>query len=172
MSDRTEPHHDVLGGDDAGDDDEEVWTPAAATQQTHDGIPISRWYFGEPVPDLDRIPRERWREVLIPLRHRTRQIAMAGTQKDFVAAAQLVGGLLIEVGDSGARARDAPPPGLPEGAPPSRGASRQVNFRLGPDAHERLLEAARLFEMRPSALARLLTVRGVDRALYEERRGP
>jgi hypothetical protein len=66
---------------------------------------------------------------------------------------------------------DAAPPGMPDGAPSARGAARRVSFRLGAEAHDRLLAAARLFAMRPSTLARVLTVRGVDRALYEERRG-
>lgn len=50
------------------------------------------------------------------------------------------------------------------------GRLRTVSFRLGPDEHTRLLAAARLFGMRPTSLARLLTVRGVDPALHEERR--
>jgi predicted HTH domain antitoxin len=45
-----------------------------------------------------------------------------------------------------------------------------VNFRLGAEEHDRLATAARLFAMRPSTLARVLTMRGVDRALYEKRR--
>jgi hypothetical protein len=45
-----------------------------------------------------------------------------------------------------------------------------VNLRLGAEEHDRLAGAARPFAMRPSTLARMLTMRGVDRALYEERR--
>jgi hypothetical protein len=54
-------------------------------------------------------------------------------------------------------------------AAPQRGSSRQVNFRLGPEGHSRLVEAAQFYGMRPSTFARLLTVRGVDAALYEKR---
>ncbi|HUR84154.1 MAG TPA: hypothetical protein VMY78_02315 [Solirubrobacteraceae bacterium] len=137
----------------------------------HEGVPISGWHFGEPVPDLDRIPQAQWRAVLTPLQHRTRRQALGRTQKDFIAAAQLVGLLWLEGGDAGERSGDTPPPRMPAGAPPARGPGRQVNFRLGADDHEQLLAAARLFAMRPSSLARVLTVRGVNRALYEERRG-
>jgi hypothetical protein len=45
-----------------------------------------------------------------------------------------------------------------------------VNLRLGAEEHDRLAAAARLFAMRPSTLARVRTMRGADRALYEERR--
>ena len=58
---------------------------------------------------------------------------------------------------------------IPGDSPPT-GARRQVNFRLGPGEHARLIEAARVFGMRPNVLARVLTVRGVDRALRETRR--
>jgi hypothetical protein len=46
-----------------------------------------------------------------------------------------------------------------------------VNVRLGTDDHDRLVAAARLFTMRPSTLARVLVVCGVDSALHDEGRG-
>jgi hypothetical protein len=138
----------------------------------HDGMPIAEWYAGEPVPALDRIARERWREVLAPLRHRTRLRARDRTHSDVSAAGVLVGELLLDDGDGVARAASAPPPAMPRGALPARrGGPRQVNFRLSADEYARLEEVARLFAMRPTTLARALTVRGVDRALYEERGG-
>jgi hypothetical protein len=154
--------------EDADEDDdlnEESWPVYAEPPQTHDGMPIRGWHRGEPIPDLDRIPQARWREVLAPLRRGTRQVAMSGTQRDFTAAAILVGELLADDPPI-----DATPPDMPAGVPPRRGAGRQVNFRLGAEEHDRLATAARLFAMRPSTLARVLTMRGVDRALYEERR--
>ena len=134
-------------------------------------IPIWGYHYGEPVPDLKRLPQERWGEVLTPLRAAARQIAVntVATQADVVAAMALVGELLLADGLARAGAQAAPPP-MPAGEPPARGRGRQVNFRLGPREHARLVEAARLFGMRPTVLARVLTVRGVDRALYEERR--
>ena len=91
------------------------------------------------------------------------------TQADVIAAGILMGEPLLEDGSRRAQAPPVPPR-MPAGDPPTRGSSRQVNFRLGPNEHARLREAAPLFGMRPTALARVLTVRGVDRALYEERR--
>lgn len=158
--------------DDEDDDDDDGAPPVADPPRMHDGIPIRGWYGGEPVPDLDRIPQERWREVLAPLRRATRQWAAAGTQSDVVAATILVSQLADADSAARHRAVSAPPPGMPAGAPPARGAGRQVNFRLGPDEFERVAEAARLFAMRPTTLARVLTMRGVDRALYEHRRRP
>jgi hypothetical protein len=87
------------------DDDDDRGPVPAEPPLTHEGMPIHGWHGGDPVSDLDRMGKERWREVLAPLRHATR-----------------------------------------------------------------LAEAARLFAMRPTTLARVLTVRGVDRALHEHQR--
>ena len=145
--------------------------PVDDEPRRHDGIPIRGYYFGEPVPDLNLLPRERWPEVLRPLRERTRRYAVAGlrTQEAYIAGQILVSDLTLEDGAARSRARQAAPPRMPTGAPPTKGAQRQVNFRLGPDEHARLRNAAELFGMPPTTLARVLTVRGVDAALYEER---
>jgi len=101
----------------------------------------------------------------------TQQLAKntVATMADAIAAGILVG---EPITDAPAPSLAGPPPPLPRavGDPPARGSRRRVNFRLGPEEHTRLLHAARVFGMRPSALAFLLTVRGVNRALYEERR--
>ncbi|MDQ3723173.1 MAG: hypothetical protein M3376_08950 [Actinomycetota bacterium] len=133
-------------------------------------MPITGYNRGEPIPDLGRLPEERWREVLRPLRPFTRQIAKGSVSSvaDAITAGILVGDLMLEDRPAGAF---PPAPGMPGGCdPPVRGSSRQVNFRLGPEEHGRLLEAARAYGMRAPALARLLTVRGVDRALHDARR--
>ena len=137
----------------------------------HDGVPIRGYYLGEPVPDLNALPRERWADVLRPLRERTRRYAVAGlrTQEAYVAGQILVSDLTLQDGAARSRARQAAPPRMPGGAPPTKGSQRQVNFRLGPDEHARPRKAAELFGMPPTTLARVLTVRGVDAALYEER---
>ena len=118
-------HDDVL--DDEQFDEEPLADPVPL--QTDDGIPIRGYYHGEPVPDLRRLPRERWREALRPLRHGTAGSTVA-TEADFSAIASLNGKLLLEDGRSRAIGQ-APPPRMPVAD---------------------------------------LTVRGVDRALYEERR--
>jgi len=136
----------------------------------HDGIPITGYYRGEPIPDLDALPQDRWLEVLRPLGHwpRIHAIARVSTPERAQAAREVEGQLLFEEGPP--RFEDEPAPPLPAGAPPPHGSSHQINFRLGPGEHARLVEAAKLFAMRPTTLARVLTVRGVNRALYEERR--
>jgi hypothetical protein len=141
-------------------------------QQTHDAIPICGWHQGEPIPDLNALPQERWLEVLRPLSQWTRRHASAGlrTMADVSVAGQIQGDLLMEDDAAKFRATHAPPPRMPAGAPPRRGSSRQINFRLGPSEHARLVAAAELFGTRPTTLARILTIRGVNRALYEERR--
>jgi hypothetical protein len=167
------PTLDADDDEDHEDEDDDDCGPVPAEPPlTHEGMPIHGWHGGDPVPDLDRIPKERWREVLAPLRHATRQWAKAATQSDVVAAGILVGELSQEDGAARHRAVSAPPPGMPAGAALARGPGHQVNFRIGHDEFERLAEAARLFAMRPTTLARVLTMRGVERALYEHRQRP
>jgi len=45
----------------------------------------------------------------------------------------------------------------------------QVNFRLSAGQHERLVEAAQRVGAKPTELARILTMRGVEHMLWEER---
>jgi hypothetical protein len=45
-----------------------------------------------------------------------------------------------------------------------------VNFRLGPQSYDLLARAATLLGCRPAELARVLTMRGVNRMLAEQRR--
>jgi hypothetical protein len=120
MFDPRTPDHDDHDDD---DDEDGLWAPP---RLTHDGVPIHGWHRGEPIPALDRIPKDRCRQVLKPLRDDTRRRARNATQSDVITA--------------------------------------------GPGEHARLLEAASLFAMTPTTLARVLTVRGVERALYEHRR--
>lgn len=139
----------------------------------HDGIPITGYYRGEPIPDLNALPQDDWLEALRPLRPLTRKLATAQvrTAEQARQAGIIRGQLILEDPVPHARDVERALPRMPAGAAPPRGRGPQINFRLGPGEHARLLEAARLFGMRPTSLARLLTVRGVERALYEERRG-
>ena len=156
---------------DAVDDDDPSLGPAPPPQRMHGDIPIRGYNRGEPIPDLRVLPQERWREVLTPLSAYTRQLAKGtvGSIPDAIAANRLVGDLIVTA--PAPRLTGAPPP-MPRSVadPPTRGSRRQVNFRLSADEHARLTHVARAFGMRPGPLARLLTVRGVERALYEERR--
>jgi hypothetical protein len=146
-------------------------TEGAITGETHDGMPIRGYNGGEPIPDLSRIPQEGWKQSLRPLSPFSRRLAVNSAPFETVRdATALVGELMIEDGPPPHQRSPGRPPRMPAGDPPPRGASRQVNFRLGPGEYARLVEAAELYALRPAALARLLTVRGIDRALYEERR--
>lgn len=137
------------------------------------GFPIVTHYDGEPVPALSDIPRDRWEDVLLPLRSRTRMASLTylRTVDDAQAAFAVVGGL-PERSDAQARAaaQGVIPRLPPRGPLPERRAGRQVGFRLGLEDHARLTEAAGLFGVRPATLARILAVRGVNAALAEERR--
>jgi hypothetical protein len=73
----------VADEDDRDDDSPEV---PAEESRMHEGMPIRGWHYGEPIPNLDQIPKERWRAVLKPLRHGTRLMARAHTQSDVIAA--------------------------------------------------------------------------------------
>ena len=166
------PTHGPTGhGATGGLDDDPLLGPEPLPQRMHGDIPIRGYNRGEPIPDLSVLPQERWREVLTPLSPYTRQFAKGtvGSIADAMAVNALVGELIIS---APAPSLDAAPPPLPRAVadPPVRGPRRQVNFRLSPGEHARLTQLARAFGMRPGALARLLTVRGVERALYEERR--
>jgi hypothetical protein len=159
--------------EDGGFDDDEIDEVLDDDEpRFHGGLPISGYYRGEPIPDLNALPQERWLEVLRPLSFwpRTHAVSRLRAIEDVDVALAIKGQLLVEDGRRSRSLDDGPPPRLPAGAPPPRGASRQINFRLGPAEHADLLKAARLFGMRPTTLARLLTVRGVNGALYEERR--
>ncbi len=156
-----------------GDRDGDVWADLEPIEpRFHDGMPIAGYLGGEPIPHLGRLPRERWRASLEPLMHRTRRRAVSTVRspEDASVALALVGELELDDGAAVERAQSAPPPRLPAGALPATASSRQVNFRLGPREYARLERAAELFAARPTTLARMLTVRGVDRVLYEERR--
>lgn len=141
--------------------------------ESEHGFPIRGYAWGQPIPALDRIPRERWREVMAPLRPMARKSAANAVALGGISAAlALVGELEIADAAPQAAALDAPPPRLPAGSPPKHpnASSRQINFRLAAGQYERLVRAAGLYGVRPTTLARMMTVAGVDRALYEARR--
>jgi hypothetical protein len=136
-----------------------------------DDIVVYDSYGAERVPDLSLLPEDQWLDALRPLSRldRIRAQNTVSLQKVGLVGA-LIGDLIMEEGAARARARAAPPARLPLGDTPPNEPRRQVNFRLGEGEHARLGEAARLFGMRPNVLARVLVVRGVDRALRDARR--
>ncbi|MDQ3770006.1 MAG: hypothetical protein M3370_11115 [Actinomycetota bacterium] len=140
------------------------------------GYPVIEWHQGQPVPNLDEIEQDRWREVLTPLTQPVRNAAarrVGGSLEASRQAGVLAVTLDLEDGarEQEARQRAARPHTLPapaaSDAPES--ASRQVNFRISPGQHERLAQAAQRIGAKPGQLARILTMRGVEHMLWEER---
>src|SRR2546421_4843977 len=102
-------------------------------------FPIRSWYRGEPVPDLRKIDRSRWREALTPLSHAARmEAARAAPKRGFLDPEDaMILVTKLELEDGGRRralGRIAERP--PIQPPPRAGAagevrsSRQVNVRL------------------------------------------
>ncbi len=140
------------------------------------GFPVRELWSGEPLPDLARIPEDRWKEVLRPLSQATRRAAVntVRTPQDAGKALTLVGALMLEDARSPAPLTDAlsEPPRLP--APAARPVSslqgRQVNVRLRRSDFAALRRAAEVVDMAPTQLARVFIINGSRRLLYERRR--
>jgi hypothetical protein len=150
---------------------------------TFEDPPVLHHENGEPVPDLNAIPRDRWFAVLEPLGEDARRQAINATGltilDDFVAD------LNYQLMMRPARRRAAvsaiahstalppvPTPGEAEAERERRRrdqGSRQVNLRMGRDEYQQLTDAAAELQMRPTQLARMLVRSGVRRIAYEAR---
>lgn len=146
------------------------------TDEREAGHAIAEWLDGQPVPDLNRIAEERWPEVLGPLMHRVRKRAaniVRGPERSRRASLLVTTLELEAAGDRhDAERRASRPSRLPTPElllESSRPPSRQINFRISATQHERLAEAARRIGAKPGQLARMLTLRGVEHMLWEER---
>lgn len=140
-----------------------------------DRPPVRGMSGDHPIPDLARIPKEHWVTVLRRAHPRVVHWAAAGVIDDhYTDATQAIGKALLLGPDRPKVPTQtvAYPDGLPTGrvSVPRRRERRQVNFRLAPPEYEELERAAKLLSMRPSAAARLLTVRGVQQVLREAER--
>lgn len=140
------------------------------------GFPQRRLESGLDVPDLARIPRQRWYDALAPLPALVRRLASENevAHAEFSSLIALWGKLELDDAARGQRVRAAagrvpswpePPP-----APPLRRRGRQVNVRLGEEDTERLGRAARIFGTSSTQLARMLIVHGAKRMLEEHAR--
>lgn len=124
-------------------------------------------------PWLADLPREEWRAALEQVPSHLQRFAWGNsglsTFEDLSEVQQLLGIILVENtfrrSDAGPRSSVLPAPDLPPLAGPE--PRRQVNVRLGDGDHARLQRAASRNAMRPTALARLLIVRGVNSLLVE-----
>jgi hypothetical protein len=129
------------------------------------------WSKKHPIPDLARIPREHWMEVL----RRTHPAAARHAHWDLPDNEQQAATLIATeawlagpIEETVAPEAAAYPPPLPSPRLAVSGEQvRQVNFRLEPPVFGELEHAARIVHMRPTALARLLVTRGVTQILQE-----
>ena len=118
------------------------------------------------LPDLNAMPRSEWRAALKPLTDMDRRCAVGRIRgQDAVTEGMaLIGFLMLE---DPAPIVDVPVPRLPAGAAVTerrrtRGRTRVVSFRLSHHEYDRLAALAGELALRPTTLARLLAVRGVE----------
>lgn len=132
-----------------------------------------------PIPDLPKIPRERWRAVLEQTHPSVRQYAIRTARVVDLAAGALADRLVVEIQrvERAARERHAAAAQSPQPVPTPRASrerrrrySRQIGFRLTPDEHADLARAAETLSLRPAQVARMLVVRGVHQVLREAER--
>lgn len=138
--------------------------------------PLWCWWGPHPIPDLTAIPLEKWKAALRDTHRSVRQKCVThlppsewaeGTKLELELASE------GHATQTAVERRLAWPDPLPKGDPGrprrSQPRSRQVNFRLDDGLFASLDRAAAALGMRPSALARLLTTRGLA-GLERERR--
>lgn len=167
--------------DDEGDVDEDLGRLDAAEEQIEDpadwGVdyPIHTIAWGHAVPDLAKVPEDRWFDVLLPLPRGARTAAVNSAPSDRIDKALAVAGRCLLEGDArrdAVRRVAARPPVVPE-PPPVRALLRgavQVNVRLRRSDHADLAAAADLLSMTPTALARMFMLGGARKVLAEGRR--
>lgn len=131
------------------------------------GFPVAGLSRGEPIPDLSRIDRDRWPEVLTSLSPEMAERAVYAVP----AIDQRVEALDVWLT---LPPRPEPERRLPRFVPPPRARRRphrvrQVNVRLYRRDFRALEEAAKLAGTTPTELARWFIVSGSRRMAYEER---
>jgi hypothetical protein len=128
-----------------------------------------------PVLDLSQVPEDQWVDALVHFHPSTYHMSADTVGFERVGKALAAAGRAeLDRAAKRERPRAKPeswwfPPGLPTpeiGPAPTR-RRRQVNFRLRAAQYDDLAEAAELMNMRPTQLAGLLVVRGVDQILRE-----
>jgi hypothetical protein len=148
------------------------------TRERDTHTPPERWplrgnYGPWPVPDLARIPREHWKEVLLASHPNVRRMALSASDADLADQARIE--LEVSAQENEARRRAKAEAAFPEGLPvaelrrPRTTRPRQVNFRLAATQYDDLVAVADLLGLRPAQTARLLTTRGVQQVLREAR---
>ena len=147
-------------------------TPPPEWDGTYGTMPRTRKLFGPSVPDLSRIPEERWAEVLLPLTERERSDAVynhllgARIHRAVALRDALPSGFVASVGRDSLSEGTAIPAPTPARTP----GSRQLNLRISPEQYARLEQAAAQLGEKPTVLARLLVVNGVNRIFADHAR--
>lgn len=127
------------------------------------GFAIRGVAWGEPVPDLARILRGRWRQVLAPVSEDVLRQAIGGLRSTKEVAAAMEAWLATP--RRVPRATPVSPPAGDPRRPPRR--AKQVNVRLYQRDASALSEAARLAGATPTELARWFIVSGSRRMVSE-----
>ena len=125
-------------------------------------FPVACVRDGDPVPDLDAIPRSEWKDVLrwCEPNVRSRAVATTKTHEENVAAQWV-----LHERRQAALADSAPPPVPVVSRAALRRDIRQVNFRVSDEEYDLLDRAARAYGVSAPRLARMLAIRGAKRAL-------
>lgn len=118
------------------------------------------------VPDLARINRRRWPEVLQPLSQQDRMAAALHPLVPDGAAFELAKRLPPAASEA-AWAAVSGSPGIPVPGAKAPPAGRQVNVRLPDDDWQAVQRAAHVLGLRPAQLTRMLVCTGVRRVLAE-----
>jgi len=132
-------------------------------------FPVAFRHEGQPVPDLDAIPFSEWKAVLAWCDPwiRTRAVGTTTSHEDNVRAQWALHELSLDAHRrrEEALARSAPPPAPIVPPHTLRHDRRQVNFRVSHEEFDLIDRAARAYGVSAPRLARMLTIRGVRRAL-------
>lgn len=147
-------------------------------------FPITGHHWGQPLPDLRLIDRERWVDALAPLEKPSRIVALSNCHMHELDD-EMVGVFVELMLRDGQRSRlkaeefhraTPPPAGRVESKDVIRerrryaAGGRQINLRFGPEDYRSLARAADEHGLKPTQLARLLVVNGLRRIEYERRR--
>ncbi len=132
-------------------------------------FPVAYVSDGRSIPDLGAIPRSDWKDVLAWCEPWVRTLAIGTTTShdDNVAAQWALHELSLDAHArrEAALTRSAPPPVAVVSHTVLRRDRRQLNFRVSDEEYEEIDRAARAYGVSAARLARMLTIRGVRRAL-------
>lgn len=145
------------------------------TEDERDDFPVADHAWGLPVPDLRRIPQDRWLEVLRPLPRRVRMKASHTAPTRAVSDVLiLIGGLDLEdaerehaAREAARRSPDVPAPSVEPVRSAERRWGRQISMRISDEQFEKLQRAASHLGLTHTQCARMFVLNGSARVVYE-----